>query len=200
MACRKRLNRPANGGHAADRLYVQDVLKQAKSLSDSLFGNPALVKDFYRPYLYLDRTELVQAELDHHSVVSQLAAAMQETEGVRTAVPSAQAGALGEQAVAYNHHPSRSGDIYVYQEPHWYLMDPGMAAMHGSPWRYDQQVPLIFVGPGIPSGAHHALVHPIDVAPHPGSPASHSGTSRRRRRIPASLPAVVCRQPVRLLT
>ena len=37
--------------------------------------------------------------------------------------------------------------------------------MHGSPCRYDQHVPLIFAGAGIPRGHVERLAHPSDVAP-----------------------------------
>lgn len=37
--------------------------------------------------------------------------------------------------------------------------------MHGSPWRYDTHVPIIFAGPGIKAQKVHRLVHPVDVAP-----------------------------------
>ena len=37
--------------------------------------------------------------------------------------------------------------------------------MHGSPWRYDTHVPIIFSGLGIGSRTVRRLVHPVDVAP-----------------------------------
>ena len=37
--------------------------------------------------------------------------------------------------------------------------------MHGSPWRYDTHVPIIFMGPAIPPQKVHRRVHPVDVAP-----------------------------------
>ena len=37
--------------------------------------------------------------------------------------------------------------------------------MHGSPWRYDTHVPIIFMGPAIEAQTVHRLVHPVDVAP-----------------------------------
>jgi predicted AlkP superfamily pyrophosphatase or phosphodiesterase len=37
--------------------------------------------------------------------------------------------------------------------------------MHGSPWRYDTHVPIIFMGPGIKPQTVHRRVHPVDVAP-----------------------------------
>jgi arylsulfatase A-like enzyme len=46
------------------------------------------------------------------------------------------------------------------------MFDKGpVAAMHGSPWRYDTHVPIIFTGPEISSQTVHRLVHPVDVAP-----------------------------------
>jgi len=37
--------------------------------------------------------------------------------------------------------------------------------MHGSPWRYDTYVPILFAGPGIGARTIHRNVHPVDVAP-----------------------------------
>jgi arylsulfatase A-like enzyme len=69
-------------------------------------------------------------------------------------------------AVQRNHHPQRSGDIYIFQQPYWFMFDRGpVAAMHGSPWSYDTHVPIIFTGAGIKPARVGRLVHPIDVAP-----------------------------------
>jgi arylsulfatase A-like enzyme len=54
----------------------------------------------------------------------------------------------------------------VVQDPYWFNFDKGpVAAMHGSPWRYDTHVPIIFAGAGTRSRVVHRLVHPVDVAP-----------------------------------
>jgi arylsulfatase A-like enzyme len=37
--------------------------------------------------------------------------------------------------------------------------------MHGSPWRYDIHVPMMFMGPDIQPQTVHRSVHPVDVAP-----------------------------------
>jgi predicted AlkP superfamily pyrophosphatase or phosphodiesterase len=56
-------------------------------------------------------------------------------------------------------------DIYIIQEPYWFLFDEGpVKVMHGSPWRYDTQVPIIFMGPDIQPQTVHRPVHPVDVA------------------------------------
>ncbi len=68
--------------------------------------------------------------------------------------------------VLRNTHPSRSGDVYIVQEPYWYLYEKGpIAVMHGAPWRYDTFVPIIFAGAGIEPQRVNRLVHPADVAP-----------------------------------
>ena len=65
-----------------------------------------------------------------------------------------------------NHHIARSGDIYVSQAPYWFLFDKGLvAAMHGSPWRYDTHVPIVFNVPGLSPQTVTRRVHPVDVAP-----------------------------------
>ena len=54
----------------------------------------------------------------------------------------------------------------MVQDLYWFNFDKGpIAAMHGSPWRYDTHVPIIFAGAGISSRVVHRLVHPVDVAP-----------------------------------
>ena len=68
--------------------------------------------------------------------------------------------------VQRNQHITRSGDIYVIQDPYWFLLEEGLiAVMHGSPWRYDTHVPVMFSGPGIEAQHVHRTVHPVDVAP-----------------------------------
>jgi len=70
------------------------------------------------------------------------------------------------QRVQRNFHPDRSGEIYVVHDLYWFNFDKGsVAAMHGSPWRFDTHVPVIFAGPGIDNRVVHRLVHPVDVAP-----------------------------------
>ena len=65
-----------------------------------------------------------------------------------------------------NQHASRSGDVYVAQAPYWFLFDKGpVAAMHGSPWRFDTHVPVIFAGPGIDARKVHRHVQTAEVAP-----------------------------------
>jgi hypothetical protein len=53
-------------------------------------------------------------------------------------------------------------------EPHWFVNDfDGLkvASTHGSPWRYDTFVPIIFTGHGIPSQRIFRDAATVDIAP-----------------------------------
>ena len=157
-------------GYPAGRWYGDEVLASARQASKALYGKEQLVKDFFRPYLYLDGEIIKKQGLNRDAVATALAAQLAKQPGVGGAIPAAQA-ARGNPSgaaasVKHNHHPLRSGDIYIFQQPYWFMFDRGaVAAMHGSPWAYDTHVPIMFAGPGIKSRKVDRLIHPIDVAP-----------------------------------
>ncbi len=157
-------------GLAVGRLYPDDVIHAANEAGQQQFGIHGIVRFFYRPYLYLEEAKISAAKLDRTQVERAIADALTESKGIALAVPRSglpplQATPVLEQ-IQRNFHASRSGDIYIVQEPYWFLFDKGpVAAMHGSPWRYDTHVPMIFAGATIRSQTVHRLVHPVDVAP-----------------------------------
>jgi len=114
--------------------------------------------------------KIAAAKLNRTKVEHAIADALTGVDGIALAVASSRLSAqqinpLLEQ-VRNNFHVSRSGDIYIIRKPYWFLFDKGpVAAMHGSPWRYDTHVPIIFIGPGIQPKTVHRLVHPVDIAP-----------------------------------
>jgi predicted AlkP superfamily pyrophosphatase or phosphodiesterase len=157
-------------GFKAGRLYLDDVVRIANKAGKEQFGIDEITKFFFRPSLYLDHARIKAAKLDPVKVEQAIAAALTDSEGIALAVPRSGLSSMQMTAILAqiqrNYHPSRSGDIYVVQDPYWFMFDKGpVAAMHGSPWRYDTHVPIIFAGPRIRSQTVHRLVHPVDVAP-----------------------------------
>ena len=72
------------------------------------------------------------------------------------------------RSVLRNFHPKRSGDIYLVFEPNVFISEfDGLtvASTHGSPWRYDTFVPVIFAGAGLPSKTISRSITPYDIAP-----------------------------------
>ena len=156
-------------GYAAGRLNPGDIVERANQVGDKL-GIEKIVRFFYRPYLYLNDEKIAEAGLDFEPVEQAVANALTDHEGINLAVSSSQLPAIHPnplvEKVRRNEHVTRSGDIYVIQEPYWFLFDEGpVASMHGSPWAYDTHVPIIFSGPGIAAQRSDRPIHPVDVAP-----------------------------------
>ena len=156
-------------GYKAGRLDPDQIVSTANRVGQK-YGIDEVVRFFYRPYLYLNDEKIAAAKLDRIKVEHAIADALTDFDGIALAVASSrltvqQSNPLISK-VRNNHHVSRSGDIYIIQEPYWFLFDKGpVAAMHGSPWRYDTHVPVVFMGPTITPNTVYRLVHPVDVAP-----------------------------------
>jgi predicted AlkP superfamily pyrophosphatase or phosphodiesterase len=160
----------AETGLAVGRIHTEDVIEAANAAAFSKFGIEDAAKRFFRPYLYLNEEVIEAAKLDHSMVAQVLADALTQIDGIALAVASSTLGTLQDtpllRRIRNNTHPARSGDIYVVQEPYWFLYEKGpIAVMHGSPWQYDTFVPIIFSGPGIAKNKIYRAVHPVDVAP-----------------------------------
>jgi predicted AlkP superfamily pyrophosphatase or phosphodiesterase len=156
-------------GFAAGRFDPDKIVETANNAGRKL-GINDLVRFFFRPYLYLNDEKIAAANLDQMLVEQAIAAALTDSKGIALAVAGSslvtQNGGPLQKSVRHNYHASRSGNIYVIQAPYWFLFEKGpIAVMHGSPWRYDTHVPIIFAGPGIVEQKVHRLVHPVDVAP-----------------------------------
>jgi predicted AlkP superfamily pyrophosphatase or phosphodiesterase len=173
-------------GYNSGRLVPEEIVAAANEAGKQL-GIDEIVRFFYRPYIYLNDEKIAAAKLDPMQVEQTIADALTGFDGINLAVStnslsSRKGNPLLEQ-VRHNQHDTRSGDIYVIQEPYWFLFDDGpIPAMHGSPWRYDTHVPIIFTGPGIKAQTVHRRVHPVDVSPTIASllgitqPAASQGT------------------------
>jgi predicted AlkP superfamily pyrophosphatase or phosphodiesterase len=74
-------------------------------------------------------------------------------------------------AAELSYFASRSGDLFVLQKPYW-LTDGSATGKktytgtgHGTPYYYDQRVPILFMGYGIQHGEYFERVTPLDIAP-----------------------------------
>lgn len=75
------------------------------------------------------------------------------------------------KAALLSEFPGRGGDLVVLTKPYWFFdrRDKsgawGEGTTHGSPYPYDQQVPILLMGPGIRAGKYADAVTPADIAP-----------------------------------
>ena len=153
-----------------DSLEKQQVIKNIKAK----YGiGSELISEFNHPYIYLNNKILKQRKLNIDEVSRAIAAELTKINGIAYAVPSVDLieGKIPDtrlyRQILRNFNPKRSGDIYLVLEPHYFVNDfDGLtvATTHGSPWRYDTFVPIIFAGNGLKAKTVFREVETVDVA------------------------------------
>jgi predicted AlkP superfamily pyrophosphatase or phosphodiesterase len=105
-------------------------------------------------------------------------------------------------AFAESYFPGRSGDLFIVPKPYW-LMDgtpvgksPKGGTGHGTPYNYDQQVPLLLMGYGIQPGIYYSAATPADIAPTLAALCGMTLVSRDGRTLADGLARVVPARPV----
>src|SRR5579859_79288 len=74
-------------------------------------------------------------------------------------------------AEAASYFPGRSGDLLIVPKPYWLISQAPAerpreyGTGHGTPYYYDQHVPILFMGWGIEPGEYFGSVSPADIAP-----------------------------------
>ena len=133
-----------------------------------------LIEEYFHPYIYLNRELIREKGLDQAVVEYAVATELKKFRGVADAVSSTalRTASLPDtllmRTILRNFHPKRSGDIYLVFEPDVFINDfDGLvvASTHGSPWRYDTYVPVVFAGAGLPAMKVSRPVTPYDIAP-----------------------------------
>jgi predicted AlkP superfamily pyrophosphatase or phosphodiesterase len=134
-----------------------------------------LIQAYFQPYIYLNHDVLHERGLDEAEVARAIAVELEKLDGIWKAAPSSvfAGGSVPtitalDQSIQRNYNSKRSGDIYVVLKPRWFIGDfdgLSVASVHGSPWRYDTFVPVIFVGPGMAAQSVFREIATVDVAP-----------------------------------
>ena len=133
-----------------------------------------LIEAFFQPYVYLNRELIADKGLDQTQVEAAVAAELVRFDGVAAAVSSSALRGANlpdtelNRAILSNFHSARSGDIYLVFGPNVFINDfdgLSVASTHGSPWRYDTHVPVIFAGGGLQPRMVSRAVTPYDIAP-----------------------------------
>jgi len=67
------------------------------------------------------------------------------------------------QSMALSFYRGRSADLQLVAKQHW--MPTSGGTTHGTPYAYDQRVPLVLMGWGIKPGRYLTTAAPVDIAP-----------------------------------
>ncbi|GAB3528796.1 alkaline phosphatase family protein [Photobacterium alginatilyticum] len=161
-----------NAGYFDKSTIVNNDLK--KRLQEE-FGLPENVVRLYaQPYIYLDHQLIKDKGIELADVQAAVAEEMTKIKGIAYAVTSRdiETNRIPDShlmtLVKNNYHPQRSGDVYLVFAPRTYINDMDgltIASTHGSPWRYDTHVPVIFAGYNIEPNKVAREITPYDIAP-----------------------------------
>lgn len=132
-----------------------------------------LVSDFINPTLVLNEQRIASLSLDLSAVEHAAVELVREVPGVHSAhARSDLVARTGPEhpfkvRMEQSTHPERSGHVYVVPKEHWLLATKPdkLTAMHGTPWPYDGQVPIVVWGTGARAQRVLRAVDPRDIAP-----------------------------------
>jgi len=189
-------------GNESAHYFDTDALDKAPAIAalKKQFGiGEELIEAYFQPYVYLNRDLIRTKGLDQAAVELAVAEELMKFDGVAAAVSSTalRTASLPDtllmRSILRNFHPKRSGDIYLVFDPNVFISDfDGLkvASTHGSPWRYDTYVPVIFAGAGLQPKTVARAITPYDVAP---TLSSYLGVKPPSGAIGNPLPEVVGR-------
>jgi predicted AlkP superfamily pyrophosphatase or phosphodiesterase len=132
-----------------------------------------LIRTYEHPYVYLNYDVIRDKGLNQGEVEHAVAEELMKLDGIALAISST---ALRENnlpstplidTILRNFNPERSGDIFVVFEPHSFLHQADglpAAVTHGSPWRYDTYVPVVFAGGSLSARRIYREIQTVDVA------------------------------------
>ena len=132
-----------------------------------------LIAAYDHPYVYFSDAVKNNPKIDQEELEAAVVEELTKFHGVSLAVSSAalRQGKLPDteiyRPVINNFNPKRSGEVFIVFEPNWFINDMEgltVASTHGSPWRYDTYVPIVFAGAGLAPQTVDRKVQTVDVA------------------------------------
>ncbi len=160
--------RKSQGGDAG-RVMAPEIRKVAEAAMVAAHGQGPHVASVVPPYVSF--TAATRAMVEKSALAAQPAiAAVSKMPGILRVMPGRglesrrHSADLVERAAALSYFPAESGDLVLALKPYWINGDAS-AASHGTLNGYDQQVPVILMGPGIKGGRYTSEASPADIVP-----------------------------------
>ena len=167
------LGRPGAGPRRLAPAIVDSAASRALSARFGAAPKPGWIAYDGAPLLSLNRAALAARRVALADAAAVAAAAIRDVPGVsevltgdelaRLRVAALFGGPASEAVRSY--YPGRGADLYYFLEPYWLAIGGPTGTTHGSPWRYDQQVPLLWFGRGIRPGVYRGPAAVADLAP-----------------------------------
>lgn len=152
------------------RVEVKQVTEAVTATLNQKFGEEKWVIQAVNGNVYLDDAAIERRKLNVGEVEAAAAQAVLKIAGVNSVFTRSDivAGRMPSNAIARSvangFHAQRNGNLVIVTEP-FYFIGEGVTTTHGSPYKYDTHVPVIFYGAGILAGKYPAVSSPADIAP-----------------------------------
>ena len=149
---------------------IGDVVTKETGLQGPILADVGVTGDLYldRHLQGRDRDRALAAAIAAYKRHPQVFAAYSKDEIARTPLPAGDPTRWSViERVRASFDPERSGDLYVVLKPNITPIGhaTGSVATHGSPWDYDQRVPILFWRPHMPAAAREEAIETADIMP-----------------------------------
>lgn len=161
--------RPGSTARRLDPAIIDAAVRKALTARYGQVDKPGWVVYHVPPQIYLNRAALAALNIPVEDAEQVAQAAVRSIPGVHEVLTGSELTRLRaagtESGPVRSFHPARSGNLYYMLEPYWLPDGSASGAEHGSGWRYDQEVPLLWFGRGILPGVHQGPADVADIAP-----------------------------------
>ena len=140
-------------GHASGRIRSESVARILDAELQGVLGRGPWVEAFVHPFVYLHanarkdgvREKVVAAALDRLASLS----SVHSVADTRAAQGWKEDADPLRRAIHLSVNPQAFGEIFLVPQPFFVVRDERGGTSHGTPWRYDQQVPVFFAAAGV---------------------------------------------------
>jgi predicted AlkP superfamily pyrophosphatase or phosphodiesterase len=158
-------------GLDAGRIDPKGFKTSLDAAMDSRLGPDDWITEFTPPNLYLNLAAIDKQKYRQPEVEALAAKLARSIPGIGEAYTANQLftnqlpNGPFDAAVRRSYYWGRSGELYVIPRPGYIFSGSVTGTSHGSPYAYDQQVPLILCGGPVLAGKYGQEASPADIAP-----------------------------------
>jgi len=148
---------------AANYAKLEELLLNLHSMGAEL------IEEVEGNHLYFDHSKLREVGISASELAAYLSYEISRMPGIYAAYPSQEIRMAGNAEFPVGNlqrglHPSLAGDVVFVPASGW-ISYGKTGTTHGSPWLYDQHIPLLLYGFGVNPGSTYRSTHIRDIAP-----------------------------------
>ncbi|MEI6310641.1 MAG: alkaline phosphatase PafA [Bacteroidota bacterium] len=153
----------------AGNMLLDSMNRKISQFVLSEFKDSTILYGLCNQEIYLNHAAIERNHLDLDDVKAKLINYVKGINGVMNAVDLENLSACTlidnlRTSIENGYNAQRSGDIYIIFQPAW-MEDFTKGTTHGSSYRYDTHIPLIWYGWNVKAGKDYSEIHMTDIAP-----------------------------------